>query len=124
MKAIFIDAVNKTIERIDFEGDYKDIQDKISVDCFTCAEINQAGDVVYVDDEGLMNGTDDFFFIEGMYQPFAGNGLILGTDMSTGESDDAACFDSFDDSTVSFMNKLELAIRCRRGEFASQNFLN
>ena len=118
MKAIFIDAVNKTIERIDFEGDYKDIQDKISVDCFTCAEINQAGDVVYVDDEGLMNGTDDFFFIEGMYQPFAGNGLILGTDMSTGESDDAACFVSFDDSTVSFMNKLELAIRCRRGEFA------
>jgi len=40
----------------------------------------------YVNDEGLFNDTLDFFKIDGVRQPFAGNGVIVGFNPETGES--------------------------------------
>ena len=38
------------------------------------------GDVIYVDDEGLLKPMDWFFAVKGGHQPFAGCGLVLGSD--------------------------------------------
>ena len=111
MKAIFIDAVNRKVEKIDFNynGDISMIQEKIGCSCFTAVGLETGQDAVYVDDEGAINGTNDYFFIKGHHQPYAGNGLILGCD-NEGYSTDAECFDSFDPDTVKFMDRDELAL--------------
>lgn len=79
MRAIFIDAKNRRVEEFDFTGNFRDIQRKLGVELFTTVNL-RGGDTLYVDDEGLLNGTQDFFLC-GLYPtPLAGNGLILGSD--------------------------------------------
>ncbi len=43
-------------------------------------------DIIFVDDEGLFNPESSFFFIPGLAQPIAGNGLIIGGNFETGET--------------------------------------
>lgn len=87
MRAIFIDAKNRKVQEINFEGDFQAIQKQIGVDTFTVCGMRD-NDACYVDDEGLLNGTKDFFSNPNIYpHPLAGNGLILGTD-DEGESTD------------------------------------
>ena len=88
MRAIFIDAHAETVEEIDFTGDFRAIQQKLGVDLFTCVTLNDQDDTLYIDDEGLINGTKVAFMLAGHSQPYFGNGLILGTDPD-GESTDA-----------------------------------
>lgn len=61
-------------------SDYKEISRMIGADLFTVVHLNDKGDMVFVDDEGLLNGQRYFFNIRGYPQPLAGNGLVLGTD--------------------------------------------
>jgi hypothetical protein len=83
MRAIFIDAVNHTVEEIDLpyetEG-YRVINDKIGCRTMTLGYTFPNQDVLFVDDEGLMNHPENFIILEGYEQPLAGSGLILGTD--------------------------------------------
>jgi hypothetical protein len=89
LRAILIDAKNKTVSEIQIGKDYKEISKAIHVDLFTAPKIFPNGDTLYVDDEGLINGTPDFFFNSELYpHPLAGSGLILGSD-DEGESQDA-----------------------------------
>jgi hypothetical protein len=107
MRAIKIDAINQEVKEIDFEGNFQDIQREIDVDCFTVVPMDN-GDALYVDDEGLLNGTFMFMEIEidGYVRFLAGNGLILGTD-DEGESSDALS----EIPNVSFLNRFELKAR-------------
>ena len=85
MRAIYINTAERTAEVIDFTGDFQDIQRLLGVDCFTCVGLDNGGDTLYVDDEGLFK-ENDFFSIDEYPEPLAGNGLILGTDLETGET--------------------------------------
>jgi len=38
---------------------------------------NEKNDI-FVDEEGLLKGYDDFFTYDGAHQPFAGNGIVTG----------------------------------------------
>ena len=116
MRAIFIDATNRTVEEIDFEGDFRAIQEKIGVRCFDCIELNEQRDTLYVDDEGLLNGTQEFFYVDGKgyCQTFAGNGLVLGTN-SEGESTDISGTEKL---KITFMDRNEAALRARLGQFS------
>jgi len=120
MKAIFINAEEQKIEKIDFDGDYRKIQDKIGCRCFTCVYLDTGNDAIFIDDEGLLtlDANSKFFFMKGRNyaQPFAGNGLILGAD-EEGESTDAACFDSFDESSIAFMDMREVQLRSKLGQW-------
>lgn len=112
MKAIFIDAKNRKVELVDrdFEN-YKLINEQIGCDIFTYATSFNNGDVLYVDDEGLFDrGCNSFFTYEGAHQPFAGNGLILGTD-EEGDSVDAATTLIEVASKVQFMTRSEAFLR-------------
>lgn len=80
MKAYLIDTPKAEITEIEFDGDWRKIAAMISADIFTIVVLNVQGDVVYVDDEGLINGNDDKWFAYPTYlQPLKGKGLILGT---------------------------------------------
>lgn len=63
------------------EGIYKALSHPLHpVNCFDCVRLNDAGDVIYVDDEGLWQNADRWFVVDGYQQPLAGRGLVLGTD--------------------------------------------
>jgi hypothetical protein len=69
-----------------YNGDWRTIAPAIRIgqSPFTIVHIDD-GDVIYVDDEGLLKPLDWFFAIKGGHQPFAGCGLVLGSD-EDGES--------------------------------------
>lgn len=81
MRAILIDTPNKQIIDVEWNGDYKSIYPLIKVDLFTTVMLNNdTQDVVFVDDEGLINGNPyGWFTINGYPQPLRGYGLVLGT---------------------------------------------
>ena len=79
-KAVLIDVKNREIKTVEYR-DYKDMQKLIGCSCFTMALVFPNEDVLYVDDGGLLNGTEHFFTFEGAHQPFAGNGLIVGKEI-------------------------------------------
>ena len=85
-KAILINAKANTISIVEV-GHYTDIYKHCGFETFTCVGLPQEKETLYVDDEGLINGTDYGFTIEGYPDPLMGNGLILGT-LSNGDSRD------------------------------------
>jgi hypothetical protein len=88
-KAILINAKDKTITEVTIET-YKDIYKFCGFDLFTCVQMDAKGNTLYVDDEGLLNGTDFGFIVKGYDQPLMGNAIILGTNRRNGESEDTS----------------------------------
>jgi hypothetical protein len=76
-----IDPAARSIAPWRYTGDWRTIAPAIRIgqSPFTIVEIG-GGDVIYVDDDGLLKPHDWFFAIRGGHQPFAGCGLVLGTD--------------------------------------------
>jgi hypothetical protein len=76
-----IDPAARSIAPWHYNGDYRTIPPTIRIgqSPFTIVEIG-AGDVIYVDDEGLLKPLDWFFAVKGGHQPYAGCGLVLGSD--------------------------------------------
>lgn len=87
-KIIVIDSKNKKV----YESNYKEVSDlqKIVGGYIELAhEINKGdsiNDIVFVNDEGLLCEPRYFFTIKGGYQPFAGNGVVVGTNIKNGKS--------------------------------------
>lgn len=79
-KAILINAKANTVTLVEV-GEYTDIYKHCGYDTFTCVGLGK-GETLYVDDEGLINGTDFGFTFKGYDGPLMGNGLILGTTAS------------------------------------------
>lgn len=84
MRAYLINPHDQTITEVDYSGDYCQIYDLIECQTFDVARINDRGDVIYVDDEGMFHNSE-FFDLPGYSQPLAGLGLVLGTN-DEGES--------------------------------------
>lgn len=79
MKAtgILINATDKTIKTVQVDG-LEEMCKALGCERVDRAAIGEKDDTdLWVDDEGLYN-SKDFFYYEGLHQPFAGNGLILG----------------------------------------------
>ena len=79
-KAILLDPENCSMMPTEV-GDFEDIQRKIGCRCFTCIRFPDGKHVAYVDDEGLLNGTEyGTRFNDEIYpQPLMGKILIIGT---------------------------------------------
>jgi hypothetical protein len=75
-----IDPAARSIAPWLYNGDWRTIAPALRIGSspFTLVEIGD-GDVIYVDDEGLLKPMDWFFAIKGGHQPFAGCGLVLGS---------------------------------------------
>ena len=85
-KGIFIDTKNRDVKEVEYET-YRDIQALVGSP-FCIAMTFENGDVLFVDDEGLINGTEHFFTITGGHQPFAGSGLIVGAEETNEEGEE------------------------------------
>ena len=79
MKAILINPEEKSITEVEHDDSINDIKELIQAELFDVVRINEVGDVLFVDDEGLYNA-DHFFCLQGCDSPLAGRALLLGTD--------------------------------------------
>lgn len=75
------------VQDLETEDSLQAIYKRLDCELIDTIRLDERGNVMYVDDEGYM--TKDYFFAFGQYpMPIAGRGLIVGTDLSTGESID------------------------------------
>jgi hypothetical protein len=104
MKAIIIDVIKEEIREVDIPQNNLDaIYQQLNCSCFDIVGLSYT-ESLYVDDEGLLklNDNSKFFAIKGAYQPFVGNGLILGIDYNTGESINTSLTIEYVKSIVTF----------------------
>lgn len=83
MKAIFINTQDKIISEVDIKGDLDSWYKLIGCDVVEIAARLDNGDMILVDEEGLWKSPTEFFtFDHAEYTnyPFAGNGLVIGSD--------------------------------------------
>src|SRR6059058_6417197 len=89
MKAVLIDAYNKTVTDIELNGRKDMLKQWYSAIGHDCATVETAvyidtegHDSILVDEEGLLKLTSNtpFFTFKGGHQPFAGNGIVVGVD--------------------------------------------
>ena len=75
-----IDPYTNSVKRVEVKGDYKAIYPFIDCQTFDIARVENNGDGIYVDDEGLLTLTPEtrFFTYDGYPNPLAGKGLMLG----------------------------------------------
>lgn len=117
MQAIHINPFTKTVTVVDHNGSLERFYELLNCDCMTVAYADNmpAGDVIYVDDEGLLKDLTQqaFFMIEGFPQPLTGHGLVLGTDDS-GESITPTITAEEVAKRVTWMNLLEVRDYARK----------
>jgi len=114
MKAIFIDAKNRLVQKVEGDfNDYKEINKILGCSVLTYAGQLENGDTIFVDDEGLLKPCDHFFFVKGQHQPFAGNGLILGDTDDEGNSTDAKSTLTEISTNTQFLNWLDCYIMAK-----------
>jgi hypothetical protein len=114
---ILIDAKNNTFSLVEIKH-YTDLYMHGKFSTFTALNMGK-DDSLYVDDEGLINGTDYGFKFDGYSVPLMGNGIVLGVNMKTGDSKSAKhtieqvmkrvmCFVVKDDVIVKHPNVAEI----------------
>ena len=89
MIAYLIDPHAKTVEQVDYSGEYQDIYKLIDARTFDVARLAE-GDGIFIDDEGLMVDEPVFFKHKDYRHPLVGKGLVLGCD-DEGNSISPAC---------------------------------
>jgi hypothetical protein len=78
MKAILIDAKNKEVSMINTTGDLGATYTALNVDMIQVGYYDDNnGDTLYVDEEGMLNGTDYGFKLFG--RTFYGSGILYGS---------------------------------------------
>jgi hypothetical protein len=77
MKAIKIDVSQQAVYEVDVFG-LESMQRQVGGLLETAMNIDT--DCIYVNEEGLFGNNDKWFNFDGSHQPFAGHGLVVGTD--------------------------------------------
>jgi len=88
MRAILIDPITQVVSEVEHTGDFmhiytllSDPKNGLEVDDFNIVVLNDEGETLYVDGEGLLKESTRWFFKWKEYgQPLPGRGLILGSD--------------------------------------------
>jgi hypothetical protein len=80
VRALFINSITKTIEEVEING-LEDLQRLVGgyIAVGTTLVKDTIENTVFVDDEGLLKDPNNYFYIKGSHQPFAGNGVLIGT---------------------------------------------
>lgn len=92
MKAIFINSKLKVFYEIDLSSNsdnrMAEMHDRLECNIFTTGASYPNGDILFVDDEGLLSLTDkSMFFKLDDFEFLAGNGILIGPET---EFDDGA----------------------------------
>ena len=124
MRAILIDSQLKKIEYVEISG-LQSMQNLVGGYIERAHEIITHGnwqkgthftEDLFVDEDGLNKGLQDFFYFKGAHQPFAGNGLIVGGGDTNGESVSTTLDLDFVKAQVSFLNPYEAVALSRQLE--------
>jgi hypothetical protein len=86
MRAILINAKERTVKEVDIVGDLNSIREHLGCRTIDAPHELENGDTVYCDDEGL-DSNIDFIELFSEYDPIPGNILILGHDGEGGNCD-------------------------------------
>ena len=86
MKAIMINSKEKSVHYVDLstnsESRMSEMHDRLECSTFTIGATYPNGDVLFVDDEGLLSLTDEsMFFRLDSFQMLAGNGILVGPEI-------------------------------------------
>lgn len=90
MKALKIDVVKKDVYEVEITRDINSIYKHLECECF--AQVGrrmQNGDILLVDDNGLLNPSIGSFKIGAYPNSLSGHGILIGTD-EVGETVDAS----------------------------------
>jgi hypothetical protein len=101
MQAIFIDAKNQQVTYVNNKGQLEDLYLTLGVDMVEIGWYFSNGDTLWVDEEGLLNGTDFGFRIND--RDFVGNGIIYGTNRENPEKNDSTV-SKIEDFKITFFN--------------------
>jgi hypothetical protein len=104
VEAYFIDAANKTVTRIEYDGNWRNISKTIGCDRFTVVNVNEHGDGIFLDDEGHYEDDQNYFWFDGYPTMLAGNGLVLGTDKDGDSIEPCQSIEWFNER-IRFQNK-------------------
>ena len=113
MKAIIIDAEKREVRETDISGDLKSLQAAVG-GYIELVRLDDANDL-YVNEEGLLHGEQNFFEYQGAHQPFAGNGVIIGVTQE-GATAPATISAEAVRGRVVFISRANLARRFAGGE--------
>jgi hypothetical protein len=86
MRTIIINAKDRAITAADIDGTLKSLQKIIGGMIEAVSQGLDEFHHCYVNEEGLLDNPQHFFFFKDGHQPLAGNGVILS---STGDGDEA-----------------------------------
>jgi hypothetical protein len=108
MRGILIDPFTRSINEIETSGTLAEIYSTLEVELITVVSIGQ-DDALFLDDEGLFvpKEVQEYFYWRGSNQPYAGRGLILGTD-EEGENTDTSLTAEDVRRLVTFIDKAEI----------------
>jgi hypothetical protein len=89
MRAILIDAVEKTVTEIDMDGKLQSLYRLLGCNLVEAVELDDRHSL-WVDEEGLMvENPGPFFAFKGGERPYPFKGVILGDNHQTGSNTDA-----------------------------------
>ena len=88
MRAIIINAKDRTITATEIDGSLKTLQQIVAGMIEAVSQGLDEFHHCYVNEEGLLDYPRHFFMFRDGHQPLAGNGVILS---STGDGDEAPC---------------------------------
>jgi hypothetical protein len=88
MRAIIINAKERTITETDIDGSLTALQQIVGGLIEPVSQGLDGNHHCYVNEEGLLNGPQNFFMFKDGHQPLAGNGVILSL---TDGGDEASC---------------------------------
>ena len=88
MRAIIINAKDRTITEIEIDGSLQSLQQIVGGLIESVYDGLDDNHHCYVNEEGLLEQPRHFFMFKDGHQPLAGNGVILA---STDDGDEAAC---------------------------------
>lgn len=80
MKTILIDPIKKSVEYIDYNGDYQLIYKIIGCETFSCPIMFDDEDALYIDDEGLFKDQKGGVMMGDFPYALLGKMIIIGTD--------------------------------------------
>jgi hypothetical protein len=87
VRAILIDVKNQVIKEVEHDDTLDNIYELVDCRLFDVCSIDSVNSI-FLDDEGLLRNDVRMFdyFTKDLKYRIAGNGLILGLDVETGES--------------------------------------
>ncbi len=89
IKAVLIDVHEKKISEVEIVPELRNYYELLKCECITIGDTFPNGDVLFVDDNGLLVNPRKFFKLTMNGYEFAGNGLIVGTDPETDDEADS-----------------------------------